>query len=372
MKYIEMCAGIGGTLLGLKSAGWDCVYSNDIDQDAVEVYRSFDATARCEDLRALSGEELPPCDVLVSGFPCQPFSSSGPRLGFAHSSGSVFDNLARLLAEMNTPLALLENVRGLLAHDKGNTFLVVLKTLVALGFSVQWFLVDLKAFGTPQSRPRLVLLAFKASKFRVSEQTYIDSLSHSFDVDFTSIQRYPSVSEMTRSSITKFTSFGIADRQQLVMFKASPHVPAIPPGAMGSLVAPNFYAPAAVSSVRFYARGKGTTPLFRNNGVAHCIGNVPGSAPLYAVKLGDLRNEGDRLDFIDGSNWTREQDGNLIVRLRPERALRLFGDKALPLADALSQSSATLSKKYLLVANLFAPSCARFAADQMTLQVSRQ
>ena len=369
INYIELCAGIGGTKLGLSDVGWNCVYANDIDHDAVGVYRSFDTEVSCGDLRTLTSGELPQCDVMVAGFPCQPFSSSGPRLGFKHSSGNVFDHIARLISEMSTPIALFENVRGLLTHDKGNTFLVVLQTLVTLGYSVQWFLVDLKWFGIPQSRPRLIVLAFDSARLPITGESTFNALSDSLEIIYGPFVRFSSVKTLNRADFPKFSEFGFADKKDLIMCRGKVVGASMQVGALGSLVSPNFYAPEKVSSVRYYARGAGTTPLFRNNGVAHCIGNVPGSAPLYSVKLSDLRSKRDRDAFLEGGNWSREQDGHLILRLKPERAVHLFGPSASPLADPLNRSTATLSKKYLMVANLFAPSCARFAAEMASRQV---
>ena len=159
MKYIEFCAGIGGTRAGLDAAGWQCVLAVDHDPDAITVHRMTHGSASERDVIDLSPDDLPDADVWVAGFPCQPFSSSGTRLGFEHQSGNVFEHLSRLIQERRPRIVVLENVEGLLTNKSGHTFAKILRGMTDLRYEVHWLVVNVRWYGVPQSRPRLFMIA---------------------------------------------------------------------------------------------------------------------------------------------------------------------------------------------------------------------
>jgi DNA (cytosine-5)-methyltransferase 1 len=159
MTYISLFAGIGGFDLALDRLGHHGVYANDHDKYCKIIYdKHFRLPLDGRDIRAVALEDLPNHDLLVGGFPCQAFSVAGDRLGFADARGTLFFALARVLAGRRPPLFLLENVRGLLSHDHGRTFKVILRTLDDLGYDLQWQVCNSKDFGVPQNRERVYII----------------------------------------------------------------------------------------------------------------------------------------------------------------------------------------------------------------------
>lgn len=159
MKYIDLFAGIGGFHYGIdKATYWQCVYSNEWDKYANSVYRRHYGECDSRDIRTVEASEIPDFDLLCGGFPCQAFSVAGKRGGFDDTRGTLFFDVARILKEKQPRLCLLENVKGLLSHDSGRTFKVILATLVELGYDVQWQVLNSKNFGVPQNRERVYIV----------------------------------------------------------------------------------------------------------------------------------------------------------------------------------------------------------------------
>ena len=160
-----MFAGIGGFRAGLtRAGGFQCVGHCEIDKYADASYRAIHDIREEEryypDARAIDPDDLPDFDLLCGGFPCQAFSNAGRRRGFADARGTLFFEIARL-AEAKRPRYLLaENVPGLLSHDHGKTFAVILSTLGDLGYHVEWSVLNSKHFGVPQSRRRVFLICY--------------------------------------------------------------------------------------------------------------------------------------------------------------------------------------------------------------------
>ena len=160
-----MFAGIGGFRAGLTRAdGFQCVGHCEIDKYADASYRAIHDIREEEryypDARAIDPDDLPDFELLCGGFPCQAFSNAGRRRGFADARGTLFFEIARL-AEAKRPRYLLaENVPGLLSHDHGKTFAVILSTLGDLGYHVEWAVLNSKHFGVPQSRKRVFLICY--------------------------------------------------------------------------------------------------------------------------------------------------------------------------------------------------------------------
>ena len=160
-----MFAGIGGFRAGLtRAGGFQCVGHCEIDKYAAASYRAIHDIREEEryypDARAIDPDDLPDFELLCGGFPCQAFSNAGRRRGFADARGTLFFEIARL-AEAKRPRYLLaENVPGLLSHDHGKTFAVILSTLGDLGYHVEWAVLNSKHFGVPQSRKRVFLICY--------------------------------------------------------------------------------------------------------------------------------------------------------------------------------------------------------------------
>ena len=158
MKFFDLFAGIGGFRVGLEANGHECIGSCEIDDYARKIYaKNFGHQPRYKDVKDIDPKELPDFDILCGGFPCQSFSMAGNRKGFEDKRGNLFFEIARLVEEKRPPILLLENVKGLLSHEKGETFRVIIQTLDELGYDVEWQLLNSKYF-VPQNRERVFII----------------------------------------------------------------------------------------------------------------------------------------------------------------------------------------------------------------------
>jgi len=136
-----------------------CVGYSEIDKYAVQVYqKQFPNHKNYGNATTINPTELPDFDMLVGGFPCQAFSIAGKRAGFNDTRGTLFFDIARILSEKRPRLVVLENVKGLLSHDKGKTFQTILGVLSDLGYGVEWQVLNSKNFGVPQNRERVFII----------------------------------------------------------------------------------------------------------------------------------------------------------------------------------------------------------------------
>jgi DNA (cytosine-5)-methyltransferase 1 len=165
IRFVDLFCGIGGIRLALENAckglmlSSECVASSEIDSRATEAYSLNFNESPGGDVRKLTN--LPCFDVLLAGFPCQPFSHSGVQRGFFDTRGTMFFEVARLLKESKPEAFLLENVQGLLTNDKGRTFSTILDTLDCLGYGVEWRLLNTCNFGVPQNRQRVYIVGLR-------------------------------------------------------------------------------------------------------------------------------------------------------------------------------------------------------------------
>ena len=164
MNFLDLFAGIGGFRLGMESAGHECVGFCEIDKFARESYKAIHNTKgeiELHDITAVSDESIRgigSVDVICGGFPCQAFSVAGARRGFEDTRGTLFFEIARFASILRPKYLFLENVKGLLNHDKGNTFEVILSALDELGYDVEWQVLNSKNFGVPQNRERVFII----------------------------------------------------------------------------------------------------------------------------------------------------------------------------------------------------------------------
>ncbi len=161
MKYFSAFAGIGGFELGIQRAipHAECVGFSEIDRYAVQVYRQhFPNHKYYGDITKISTDSLPDFDCFVGGFPCQAFSIAGKRGGFEDTRGTLFFEIARILRAKQPRFFVLENVKGLLSHNEGNTFRVIIQTLTDMGYCVEWQVCNSKNFGVPQNRERVFII----------------------------------------------------------------------------------------------------------------------------------------------------------------------------------------------------------------------
>ena len=177
LRVCSLFSGIGGIDLGFIQAGFQIVWANEFDKDAVRTYKhNFGSEHICEkDIRTVQVADIPDFDVLVAGFPCQPFSVLGKQRGFDDPRGQLFFEIARIVKEKRPQVVFLENVANLLEHDDGKTFLAVYNALVPYGYTLKYRVIDAIDYGNiPQHRTRIFIVAFldndKCEKFSFPEE----------------------------------------------------------------------------------------------------------------------------------------------------------------------------------------------------------
>lgn len=160
LKFIDLFGGIGGFRLGIeKATDWECVWYNDINRYAVQVYnRNFGENYEPEDIRRIHGSKIPGHDLICAGFPCQSFSTAGKRKGMEDIRGTLFFEICRIARFHKPQYLFLENVRGLLSSSGRRDFGVILKSLWELGYHVEWQVLNSKDFGVPQNRERVYII----------------------------------------------------------------------------------------------------------------------------------------------------------------------------------------------------------------------
>ena len=164
MNFLDLFSGIGGFRLGMEAAGHKCIGYCEIDKFARASYEAIHDTKGeivLHDITTVSDKTIQSIghvDVICGGFPCQAFSVAGKREGFEDTRGTLFFEIARFTYILKPRILFLENVKGLLNHDKGRTFETILKTLDELGYDVEWQVLNSKNFGVPQNRERVFII----------------------------------------------------------------------------------------------------------------------------------------------------------------------------------------------------------------------
>jgi DNA-cytosine methyltransferase len=172
MNFIDICSGIGGFRFGMEAAGHKCVGWVEIDKHPRKSYMAIHDTEgewTREDVTQISEADLEELletadnhvDIICGGFPCQSFSQAGSRRGFEDTRGTIFFNIAEIANYLKPKWLFLENVTGLLTHDKGNTLRTILMTLNEMGYYPDIQILNSKDFGVPQSRDRIFIVAIR-------------------------------------------------------------------------------------------------------------------------------------------------------------------------------------------------------------------
>ena len=160
-KYISLFAGIGGFDFGLNAVGGECVFASEIDKFAKQAYTTLHGLEPHGDITKIDAEDIPDHDLIAAGFPCQSFSVAGKRGGFEDARGTLFFEVARIASEKQPKVLLLENVKGLVGHDKGKTLDTIVKTINEIGYRVDFEVLNSKYFGVPQNRERIFIVAIR-------------------------------------------------------------------------------------------------------------------------------------------------------------------------------------------------------------------
>ncbi len=178
-KFIDLFAGIGGIRLAFQNLGGKCVFTSEWDTYSKKTYDANFGEVPFGDITKINESEIPDHDILLGGFPCQPFSIAGVSkknaLGRAHgfldeTQGTLFFDVARIIKHKKPKAFMLENVKNLVSHDKGKTFTVIKETLKELGYSIHFKVLDGQHF-VPQHRERIIIVGFRTEIFN-NEETF--------------------------------------------------------------------------------------------------------------------------------------------------------------------------------------------------------
>lgn len=222
MRVCSLFCGIGGIDLAFVKAGHEIVWANDIDKYACMTYRhNFPDTFLVEDdIRSVDKKEIPDCDILTAGFPCQPFSICGKQKGFADERGNLFFEIGKTIDAKHPNIVFLENVANLTEHDQGKTFNVIHNELAGRGYYIRYLIADACDYGVPQHRTRTYIVAFadkdKCERFKFPEKDPLEkSITDVIDTTKKAAEKYYVSPE---SAKYKRLSDYIVDREQLYRF----------------------------------------------------------------------------------------------------------------------------------------------------------
>lgn len=165
--FIDLFAGIGGIRIPFQELGGRCVFTSEWDKFAQKTYRVNYGDEPAGDIREVKAEDIPDFDILLGGFPCQPFSQAGLKKGFADTRGTLFFEIERII-EVKRPRAfLLENVKQLKGHDKGRTLQVILQHIEDLNYHCEFKVLRAGDFGVPQNRERIYLVGLDRNYYNI-------------------------------------------------------------------------------------------------------------------------------------------------------------------------------------------------------------
>ena len=166
-KMVSLFSGCGGLDLGFERAGFEIVFANDFDKDAQAVYRLNIGEIDGRDIHTISETEIPDCDILTAGFPCQPFSNAGNRKGVHDSRGMLYKECIRIISEKMPKVVVFENVKGLLStkyidgRNLPDVIIDDLSNMNGVGYNVQHRLLNASDYGVPQNRQRVVFVGIR-------------------------------------------------------------------------------------------------------------------------------------------------------------------------------------------------------------------
>lgn len=160
-NFIDLFAGLGGFRLALQSFGAKCIYSDEWDKNVAKIYKENFHNMPHGDITKIPVKGIPNHDILCAGFPCQAFSISGKELGFQDTRGTLFFNIAKIVKVKHPKIVFMENVRNLVHHDHGKTFKVIRNTMIELGYTFNYKVINASHYGIPQNRERVYMVCFR-------------------------------------------------------------------------------------------------------------------------------------------------------------------------------------------------------------------
>lgn len=159
--FIDLFAGIGGIRIPFEEIKGKCVFTSEFDKFSQQTYEANFGEMPSGDITQINEEDIPAHDVLLAGFPCQAFSNAGLKKGFEDTRGTLFFDIARILKYHQPKAFLLENVKGLKGHNKGETLKTIIRILNSMNYNLSIEVLNAKHFGLPQNRERIFIIGFK-------------------------------------------------------------------------------------------------------------------------------------------------------------------------------------------------------------------
>ena len=345
MKFLELCAGIGGFRAALENLNCECVGYSEIDKYAIKLYSAwYNDERNFGDITKIEAENLPNFELLVGGFPCQAFSLAGKRGGFDDTRGTIFFEFARIMKAKKPKFAIFENVKGLLSHDGGRTYETMLKTLDELGYDAQWGILNTRFHGLPQNRERVYIVA----NFRERSATKI-----LFEREYGITDK---VARAKRGFIGNYhTKSGIAHQRSGVLSEDR---------AAPCLTATDYKEPRIVKVGSIDNKSCQSDQVYSPNGVSVTLsaqnGGKGAMTGLYKIgDIDDLNTQYSRVYDSEGLSATLQAQGgglgaktglysieNKVRRLTPKECFRLqgFKDEMVELGYTLGLSDTQLYK----------------------------
>jgi len=185
-KFIDLFSGIGGFHIAATDNGGECVFSSEIDTEAARTYEANFKIKPHGDITKIASGNIPQHDLLCAGFPCQPFSIIGNRMGFDDMRGTLFFEIARILKDKKPSMIILENVKQLATHDNKKTINRIIESLGEIGYKTYWTVLNALNYGLPQKRERTIIVGFLDQAVEFSWPQKVEAytpLEHILDKD---------------------------------------------------------------------------------------------------------------------------------------------------------------------------------------------
>lgn len=163
-NYVSLFSGIGGFEQALNNLGGTCVMASEIDKFANQSYEVLYGHPTVGDITKVAAEDVPDHDLLVGGVPCQPWSVAGKRKGFDDDRGTMWSHVDRILKTKKPKTFIIENVKGLLSHNKGESFIEICENLSSLGYKIDFKVLNSKYFGVAQNRERVFIIGVRVDE----------------------------------------------------------------------------------------------------------------------------------------------------------------------------------------------------------------
>lgn len=222
-KVVSLCSGCGGLDIGFINAGFKIIWANDVDKFAIQSYKANIGDHIVHgDINTIELNEIPNHDILIAGFPCQPFSIMGNEKGFDDHRGSLFFRICEIIKFHKPEVVVLENVGRLLKHKKGQSFKIIENELKSLGYQVFYKILDSSDYGVPQTRNRLFIVCFKNNNVNFDYPEPIPLKLKLHDLLEKNVDKKYYLSEKIKKTILSYGSGGYSSKPEVDLDVARP------------------------------------------------------------------------------------------------------------------------------------------------------